>query len=84
MVEQIGSKWNWAVVPDICVTYWKVFALVILGMAVHGLPARWKRWYRLNFAMLPLPVMAAVVVAVVFVVYQFITADLQAFIYFQF
>ena len=84
MVEQIGSKWNWAVVPDICVTYWKVFALVILGMAVHWLPARWKRWYRLNFAMLPLPVMAAVVVAVVFVVYQFITADLQAFIYFQF
>ena len=84
MVEQIGSKWNWAVVPDICVTYWKVFALVILGMVIHWLPARWKRWYRLNFAMLPLPVMAAVVVAVVFVVYQFITADLQAFIYFQF
>ena len=84
MVEQIGSKWNWAVVPDICATYWKVFALVILGMAIHWLPARWKRWYRLNFAMLPLPVMAAIVVAVVFVVYQFITADLQAFIYFQF
>ena len=84
MVEQIGSKWNWAVVPDICATYWKVFALVILGMAIHWLPARWKRWYRLNFAMLPLPAMAAIVVAVVFVVYQFITADLQAFIYFQF
>ena len=36
------------------------------------------------FALLPLPVMAVVVVAVVFIVYQFITADLQAFIYFQF
>ena len=34
--------------------------------------------------MLPLPVMALAVVLVVFVVYQFITADLQAFIYFQF
>jgi hypothetical protein len=33
---------------------------------------------------LPLPVMALVVFAVVFVVYQFITADLQTFIYFQF
>ena len=84
MVEQIGSAWNWAVVPQICASYWKVFLLVILGMAIHWLPVRWKRWYRLNFAMLPLPVMAAIVVAVVFVVYQFITADLQAFIYFQF
>ena len=84
MVEQIGSAWNWAVIPEICATYWKVFALVIAGMVIHWLPVRWKRWYRINFAMLPLPVMALVVVAVVFIVYQFITADLQAFIYFQF
>ena len=84
MVEQIGSAWNWTVIPEICVTYWKVFALVIAGMVIHWLPVRWKRWYRINFAMLPLPVMALVVVAVVFIVYQFITADLQAFIYFQF
>ena len=84
MVNQIGSAWNWSVIPEICVSYWKVFALVVAGMVIHWLPMRWKRWYRLNFAMLPLPVMALVVVAVVFVVYQFITADLQAFIYFQF
>ncbi len=84
MVGQIGSAWNWAQIPEIVGTYWKVFALVVAGMVIHWLPARWKRWYRLNFAMLPLPVMALVVVAVVFVVYQFITADLQAFIYFQF
>ena len=84
MVEQIGSAWNWAVVPQICQTYWKVFALVIAGMVIHWLPLRWKRWYRLNFAMLPLPVMGLLVIAVVIVVYQFITADLQAFIYFQF
>ena len=84
MVNQIGSGWNWALVPQICAEYWKVFALVIAGMVIHWLPTRWKRWYRINFALLPLPVMALVVVAVVFVVYQFITADLQAFIYFQF
>jgi D-alanyl-lipoteichoic acid acyltransferase DltB (MBOAT superfamily) len=84
MVNQIGSAWNWSVIPEICVSYWKVFALIVAGMVIHWLPVRWKRWYRLNFAMLPLPVMALVVVAVVFVVYQFITADLQAFIYFQF
>ena len=84
MVDQIGSAWDWSLVPQICAGYWKVFALVIAGMLIHWLPLRWKRWYRINFALLPLPVMALVVVAVVFVVYQFITADLQAFIYFQF
>lgn len=84
MVNQIGSKWNTAVIPDIIANYWEVFALIILGMVIHWLPSRWKRWYRINFALLPLPVMLLVVVAAVFVIYQFITADMQAFIYFQF
>ena len=84
MVHQMGSAWNLEVIPDICMAYWKVFVLFTLGMIIHWLPVRWKRWYRINFALLPLPVMAILVVAVVFIVYQFITADLQAFIYFQF
>lgn len=84
MVTQISSPWQWNLIPDICAEYWKVFVLIILGMVIHWLPSRWKRRYRMAFARLPLPLMAVVVVAVVFVVYQFITADLQAFIYFQF
>jgi len=84
MVEQIGSAWDWSLVPQVCLAYWKVFALVIAGLVIHWLPARWKRWYRINFAMLPVPVLVFAVVAVVLLVYQFITADLQAFIYFQF
>ncbi len=84
MVQQIGSPWKWELIPQICGEYWRVFALVIAGMLIHWLPSRWKRWYRLNFALLPLPVMALAVVLAVFIVYQFITADLQAFIYFQF
>ena len=84
MVHQMGSAWNLEVIPDICLGYWRVFVLFIIGMIIHWLPVRWKRWYRINFALLPLPVMAIIVVAVVFIVYQFITADLQAFIYFQF
>lgn len=84
MVNQIGSSWNMAVIPDICKSYWNVFALVLAGLVIHWLPERFKRWYRVNFALLPLPVIAIVTVIVVFAVYQFITADLQAFIYFQF
>jgi hypothetical protein len=52
--------------------------------SVNRLPDRWKRWYRINFAMLPLWLMGLIVVVAVFVLYQFVTADLQPFIYFQF
>ncbi|MDR0206237.1 MAG: MBOAT family protein [Bacteroidales bacterium] len=84
IVNQIGGTWNWAQIPEIIVTYWAVFLLFALGMFIHWFPERWKRWYRLNFALLPLWVIGISVVVVVFVVYQFITADLQPFIYFQF
>ena len=84
MVNQIGSRWQMDLIPDICINYWKVFALVAIGLIIHLLPVKWKRWYRVRFALLPLPVMLLITVATVFLVYQFITADLQAFIYFQF
>lgn len=83
MVHQIGSTWQGSV-GEICLNYWKVFALVAIGMIIHLLPNRWKKWYRVQFSLLPLPVMALLVVLAVVIVYQFITSDLQAFIYFQF
>jgi len=84
MVNQIGGVWNWSQIPEIVATYWAVFLLFVLGMIIHWLPERWKRWYRLNFTLLPIWVIGIAVVIAVFVVYQFITADLQPFIYFQF
>ena len=84
MINQIGSAWGGVDVWAIVSAYWKVFTLFALGMVIHWLPARWKRWYRLNIALLPMPVLVLLMVVVVFVVYQFITSGLQAFIYFQF
>jgi hypothetical protein len=84
MVNQIGGDWDLSIIPSIISTYKYVVILFILGMIVHWLPDRWKRWYRVNFALLPIWVMVIIVVVAVFVVYQFITADLQPFIYFQF
>lgn len=84
MVNQIGGHWNISLIPEMTVHYANIFALIVIGMIIHWLPSRLKRRYRLCFAMLPLPVMAVAVVAIVFVVYQFVTADLQKFIYFQF
>lgn len=84
MVNQIGSHWNTSLIPEMTMHYANIFALIIIGMIIHWLPDRLKRRYRIWFAQMPLALMAIVVVVIVFVVYQFVTADLQKFIYFQF
>ncbi len=84
MVSRIGGSWQTGIIPDIIANYAGVFIVFVIGMVIHWLPERFKRRYRLSFAMMPLWLMAIVVVAAILIVYQFITADLQPFIYFQF
>ena len=84
MVERIGGDWDLSLIPTMAWQHRGVLLVFLFGMLVHWLPERWKRRYRMGFATLPLPVMAVAVVAIVFGVYQFITAGLQTFIYFQF
>ena len=84
MVNQIGGAWNSSIIPDFLWEYRSVVILFVLGMVIHWLPSRWKRWYRLHFALLPIWVILLLSVVAVVVVYQFVTADMQAFIYFQF
>lgn len=84
MVGQIGSPWRLELIPQIAYGYRYVFLLFALGMIIHWLPTRWKRWYRINFALMPIWLMGLVTAICIFVIYQFITADLQPFIYFQF
>ena len=84
MVNQIGGAWNSSIIPDFLWEYRNVVILFILGMVIHWLPSRVKRWYRVRFAQLPIWVIILIAVAAIIGVYQFVTADLQAFIYFQF
>ena len=84
MVNQIGGHWDLSLVPTMAAAHWQVLVLFVIGMIIHWLPERFKRRYRIWFAKFPLGVMAIVVALIVFVFCQFITADLQTFIYFQF
>ena len=84
MVNQMGSRWRLEQIPDIVSHYSNVFILIVIGLIIHWLPENFKRRYRLWFATMPLPLMVLVCIIIVFVIYQFITADLQSFIYFQF
>ena len=83
MINSIGTQWNVNVL-DVISAYRNVFILFVLGMIVHWLPTRFKRRYRICFAKMPLPLMAIVTVIIIFVCYQFVTAEMQPFIYFQF
>ena len=83
MVARIGSAWNVDVL-QVCSAYWQVFLLFFLGMVIHWLPARLKRRYRIAFSRLPLPLMCLCVVLGIFFVYQFVSAEMMPFIYFQF
>ncbi len=84
MVNQIGGAWDLSLVPAMAWQHRSVLLLFVVGMIIHWLPEHFKRRYRIVFSRLPLPVMAAVVVGIIVFLYQFITADLQSFIYFQF
>jgi D-alanyl-lipoteichoic acid acyltransferase DltB (MBOAT superfamily) len=84
MVAKIGGAWDWSILGNIIVQQKNVFILFIIGMIIHWLPERFKRWYRYNFAAMPLPLILLAVVIAIFIIYQFATSELQAFIYFQF
>ena len=84
MVNQIGSAWDLSLIPAMVRQHAPVLLVFALGMLIHWIPEKEKRRYRIRFASLPLPLMALAVFLAVFFVYQFITADLQSFIYFQF
>ena len=84
MVNQIGGAWDNSIILPFMWEYRYVVILFVLGMVIHWLPTKFKQWYRINFAMMPLWLMVIVVVVTIVIVYQFITADMQPFIYFQF
>lgn len=83
MITQMGSQWTTNAWDVIC-GYHNVFLLFVLGMIIHWLPTTMKRRYRLCFAQLPVWAMAVASIVCVFIVYQFVTAEMQPFIYFQF
>ena len=84
MVGQIGGEWDWSLVPQMALQHKSIIIVFLVGMLIHWLPDSFKRRYRIWFARMPLALMVIVCAVAVFIIYQFVTADLQSFIYFQF
>lgn len=64
--------------------YYKVFALIVLAYLIHWIPEGWKVWYREYFSSLHPVWWGIISLVVVFTAYQFMSGEMQPFIYFQF
>lgn len=84
MIGQITGNFHADVAIQWCKGYWQVLALMIIGYALHFIPTHIKALIRRQMARLPLYAYVLLLVAAVYLIIQFKSADVQPFIYFQF
>lgn len=84
LIHQIRFNFNAAIIPDVATAFWKVFLVMLVGYIIHWLPNWFKNWYRQTFIGMSLGLKVLICFATVFLIYQFMAADMVPFIYFQF
>ncbi|MFM2376695.1 MAG: hypothetical protein RLZZ165_1792 [Bacteroidota bacterium] len=84
LIHNIFTNFGFQHIPAVIDNYFRVFYVMYLGLVVHWMPGWMKDRVYDGFIRLHLAFKAAITVAIVFLVYQAISSDLQPFIYFQF
>lgn len=84
IMKQIWNNFNFSIIPNIILAYWKVWVILVIGFVLHWLSDTFKNNLRNKFINSPIWLKGIVVIIVVFAIYQAICSDMQAFIYFQF
>jgi len=84
LMNQVANHFGWAQVPAMLLAYWKVFAIMMFGYILHWMNSSIKDKGMTWFIATPVYLKVILTTAVVFIVYQAISADLQPFIYFRF
>jgi len=84
MLKRIWYSFNGSVFFQVMAAYYKVWLIMLFGFVTHWLSYKFKDKWRDRFIGMPHWAQAVVCTLVVFVVYQSICSDMQAFIYFQF
>ena len=84
MLDQLTT--GWSVPPSLAmlVAWWRPALVLALGFGIHWIPEHLKERYRTAFSSLHPAWMLAAAVLGVLVGYQFMAAESQPFIYFQF
>lgn len=84
MLNQIFTAFRPQLFPQLLEGYWRVFALIALGYFLHFVPDRWENAVCGAVIRLPFLGKALVMVAMIYVVIQMKSSEIQPFIYFQF
>lgn len=84
MLRQIVTAFHPQLLPQLVSGYAGVFALMALGYLLHWLPARWEQVCERKVIALPLLGKVCLLTALVYLVIQMKSSDIQPFIYFQF
>ena len=84
MLVKIGTDMDLSILGKFLYSYRTVLMLMLIGFIVHWLPSAWKVWYRHTFVRLPFILKILVILLVVLIIIQTMSADKQPFIYFQF
>lgn len=84
MLRQIFTVFRPQLLPQLLAGYWEVFALMGLGYVLHFLPDSWGRACTKTVIRLPLLGKAVLMIALIYLVIQMKSSDIQPFIYFQF
>ena len=84
IINQLSTGWN--VIPSLAMlaAWWRPALILAMGFAIHWIPERHKAWYRDRFANLNPVLLAVISLASILLAYQFMAAESQPFIYFQF
>ncbi len=84
MLSQIFTNFRVDLIPGVVAGYAGIFGLIVLGYMLHFAPDRWEEAARRRVVRMPLWTMALMIVAVIWIVMQIKSSEIQPFIYFQF
>lgn len=84
MLSQIFTTFRPQLLPQLLTGYWEVFALMTLGYFLHFVPDSWEHACCRSIIRLPLLGKALLLVALIYLVIQMKSSEIQPFIYFQF
>ncbi len=84
MFGQIFNYFGFQQVVAMLKAYIGIFTLMLAGFVIHWLPDRMKELYRGVFIRMNVVIKLLVILLLLLFIYQFQTAEIQPFIYFQF
>lgn len=84
MIRQIVTAFHLQLFPQLIAGYWKVFALMAIGFFLHFCPDSWENACSKTIIRLPLAGKAVLMIALIYLVIQMKSSEIQPFIYFQF